>query len=124
MDIHTRMLELSKEHHWHSLQGCSCGDRSSTSATAHYQHLYKIADDERAIEYVESRVESVIQIILKSGYTLEDADNPNDVREWAADEAKAYRDNGGFSEGREAVYLVRARKIAEQMVEKRIIHAP
>ncbi len=37
----------------------------------------------------------------------------NRVDEWPEDESSAYRDNGGFSEGRAAVDRVRARKIIE-----------
>ena len=35
-----------------------------------------------------------------------------DVRLWPADEAAAYRDNGGFQEGRDAVHEVRIAKAA------------
>ncbi|WP_230854576.1 hypothetical protein [Arthrobacter terrae] len=40
-----------------------------------------------------------------------------DVRHWPADEAAAYRDNGGFLEGREAVNQVRIAKAAAAIEE-------
>ncbi|HEX9225204.1 MAG TPA: hypothetical protein VF885_00940 [Arthrobacter sp.] len=39
-------------------------------------------------------------------------DRGMDVRHWPADEAAAYRNNGGFQEGRDAVHQVRVAKAA------------
>ncbi|HEX9228383.1 MAG TPA: hypothetical protein VF885_17415, partial [Arthrobacter sp.] len=39
-------------------------------------------------------------------------DRGNDVRQWPAEEAAAYRDNGGFREGHDAVHQVKMTKAA------------
>lgn len=44
-------------------------------------------------------------------------DRGNVVYLWPDDEAEAYRDAGGFSEGREAVTAIRARKAADMVME-------
>lgn len=43
-------------------------------------------------------------------------DRGNYVRDWPDDEAAAYRDNGGFSEGREAADRIRFLKASEAVL--------
>ena len=42
-------------------------------------------------------------------------DRGNDVRAWPDDEAAAYRDNGGFQEGRDAMRAIMFQKTADAL---------
>jgi hypothetical protein len=44
-------------------------------------------------------------------------DRGHNIRDWPADEAAAYRDNGGFREGTDAVKVVRMTKAAAAIEE-------
>lgn len=61
----------------------------------------------------------MVACLERLGYTLEHRDYPNDVRRWAEDEAEAYREHGGFQEGRDAVQDVRRAKLAGALAENR-----
>lgn len=49
--------------------------------------------------------------------TIKSFDRGNDVNEWPDDEAAAYRDNGGFGNGREAAEDVRLGKLTSALYD-------
>lgn len=59
-------------------------------------------------KYPEEIVEKVARAITESGI----GERGNNVRDWPDDEAAAYRDNGGWSEGNHAALAIRAQKAA------------
>lgn len=67
-------------------------------------------------------MEKIEEILEELGYTLEHKEFPSHVGEWDDDESSAYRDNGGFLEGRKAVQAVRAHKLA-QAVSRMLVEA-
>lgn len=64
----------------------------------------------------EAFIEEALFARLTSALETHIFSKGNRVDEWPADEAAAYRDNGGFMEGRAAVQELRIQKVATELL--------
>ncbi|HEX9088366.1 MAG TPA: hypothetical protein VF867_12665, partial [Arthrobacter sp.] len=96
-----------------SLMDIMCAERASsvsagTSAPAAV-HMWTMPKKTKQSQPIRPELIEPLTEILR--------DRGNDVRLWPADEAAAYRDNGGFQEGHAAVRRVRIAKAAAAIEE-------